>query len=40
MLSAIYLKDFEKAADEMVNSKWYVQVGSRAKRLEKMMRRN
>jgi lysozyme len=24
MLSAIYLKDFEKAADEMVNSKWYV----------------
>ena len=38
MLSYLKAGDYEKAADEMVNSRWYGQVGDRAKRLVKMMR--
>ena len=30
--------DFDKAADEMMDSKWATQVGQRAERLSKMMR--
>lgn len=35
---AIVAGDFDKAADEMVDSKWYAQVGTRGKTLERMMR--
>ena len=38
MISAIQEKDYEKAADEMLDSKWSNQVGQRANRLAKMMR--
>jgi lysozyme len=38
MLSYLKAGDYEKAADEMVNSRWYGQVGDRSKRLVKMMR--
>ena len=40
MIAAVKDRDFEKAADEMMDSKWAVQVGSRATRLEGMMRTN
>ncbi len=38
MLGAIADEDFNKAADQMLASKWATQVGSRAIRLAKMMR--
>lgn len=38
MIEAIKIKDYEKAAHEMVDSLWYNQVGSRAKRLVKRMK--
>jgi lysozyme len=38
MIAAIKRKDFDAAADEMMDSRWAVQVGNRAKRLEEMMR--
>lgn len=38
MKKALLKGDYNKAADEMVNSKWYNQVGNRSKRLVKMMR--
>ena len=38
MLAAVELGDYAKAADEMVSSKWYVQVGNRGRRLVLMMR--
>ncbi len=37
-LAAIRAKDYEEAAEEMIDSKWHRQVGYRAKRLAKMMR--
>jgi lysozyme len=39
MWSAIYQRDYERAAQEMLNSKWAVQVGKRAERLAEEMRR-
>ena len=38
MKSGIYAKDWHRAADEMVGSKWYGQVTNRADRLVKRMR--
>lgn len=38
LIKAIKNKDYNKAADEMVNSKWYKEVKIRAKRLEREMR--
>lgn len=38
MAGAIRAQDWELAADEMMNSRWYNQVGDRAKRLVNMMR--
>ena len=38
MIEAIHAKDYQWAADEMVDSRWYQQVGDRAVRLENMMR--
>lgn len=38
MIAAINARDYEKAADEMVDSLWYKQVGRRSKRLVAMMR--
>ena len=38
MKSGIYAKDWNRAADEMVDSKWYGQVTNRADRLVKRMR--
>ncbi len=38
MLAAVEAGDFKQAADEMVNSRWYLQVGPRSARLELMMR--
>jgi len=38
MIAAVKDKDFAKAADEMKDSRWYVQVKDRGKTLEKMMR--
>lgn len=38
MLGAIADGKFDEAADEMKSSRWYVQVGDRGKRLEKIMR--
>lgn len=38
MLAALEVDNYDKAADEMKDSKWYVQVGSRGVRLEEMMR--
>lgn len=39
LLKAVKKGDFEKAADEMINSKWYGQVRGRSKRLVERMRR-
>ena len=38
MIEAIQNKDFDAAADEMVGSRWYTQVGNRSKTLERIMR--
>ncbi len=38
MLQAIQLHDYAQAADEMKDSRWFLQVGDRSKRLEYMMR--
>ena len=38
MIEALKRGDYETAADEMVNSRWYRQVGERGRRLERMMR--
>jgi len=38
MIKAIKQKDFKKASQEMLNSKWAVQVKSRAKELSKIMK--
>ena len=38
MLDAINHRDYGRAADEMVNSRWYSQVGNRSRELETMMR--
>ena len=38
-LKAVNKGDYNKAADEMVNSDWYTQVGNRSKRLVDRMRR-
>jgi len=38
MLKALRSKDYEKAADEMLDSLWHKQVGGRAKELVQMMR--
>jgi lysozyme len=39
MLDALERKEYVRAADEMKSSKWYRQVGARAKRLEQTMRK-
>lgn len=39
MWSAIYDGDFNRAADEMLNSKWATQVGLRATELAEIMRK-
>lgn len=39
MFAAIKVKDYNKAADEMKNSKWFRQVGNRSKRLVARMRK-
>lgn len=38
MLAAVAASDWEKAADEMVDSRWYRQVGRRGRRNEQAMR--
>ena len=38
MIEALERGDYEAAADEMVYSRWYRQVGERGRRLERMMR--
>lgn len=38
MLAAIEAKDYNRAADEMIDSKWYHQVGRRSEELVEMMR--
>lgn len=38
MRKALLRGDYNKAADEMIDSKWYNQVGNRSKRLVDMMR--
>jgi lysozyme len=38
MKAAVEEADWNRAADEMVDSKWYQQVPNRARRLEKRMR--
>lgn len=38
MLDALVHDDYERAADEMLHSKWATQVGARAVRLAQMMR--
>lgn len=38
MIDALIIKDYETAADEMVDSNWYHQVGQRSVRLVSMMR--
>lgn len=38
MLAAIEAKDYNRAADEMIDSKWYHQVGRRSQELVEMMR--
>ena len=39
MIAAVHAMDFERAADELVNSKWYTQVQpSRSHRIVKMVR--
>ena len=37
MLKAIKEKDWERAGDEMEDSKWYLQVGQRARELVRMV---
>jgi len=37
MIKAISEKDYKKAAFEMENSKWFIQVGNRSKRLKERM---
>jgi len=37
MIAAIKEKDYKKAAEEMIDSKWYSQVGNRSKKLAEMM---
>ena len=37
MVAALAVGDYQKAAAEMVDSKWYHEVGNRSKRLVKMM---
>jgi len=39
MIAAIEAKNYELAGEEMKDSKWYVQVGDRAKRLVATMKR-
>ena len=36
--AALFIEDYETAADEMLNSRWANQVGDRATRLSKIMR--
>lgn len=38
MIEALKRADYETAADEMTDSRWYKQVGERGRRLERMMR--
>ena len=38
MRAAVLAGDFDRAADEMLSSRWATQVGQRAQRLAKMMR--
>ena len=38
MKAAVLAKDYDRAADEMVNSDWYGQTGRRARKLVSMMR--
>ena len=38
MIAALAADDYKQAAVEMVDSKWYYQVGTRARRLVEMMR--
>lgn len=38
MLKAVEAKDYGKAADEMIDSRWYGQVGRRSKELVELMR--
>ena len=38
MIRAMELGDWQSAADEMIDSKWYQQVTARARRLESVMR--
>jgi lysozyme len=38
LIAALVIKDYITAAGEMLDSKWAVQVGDRAKRLAKVMR--
>lgn len=38
MIEALKRADYERAADEMIYSRWYRQVGERGRRLERMMR--
>lgn len=38
MIAALAAGDYKRAADEMVDSAWYHQVGTRARRLVEMMR--
>ena len=38
MISALFIEDYEKAAKEMLDSKWARQVGDRAIRLARIMR--
>ena len=37
-IEAVYAKEWDRAADEMQNSRWYTQVGNRSKRLVARMR--
>ena len=37
MLNAVNLKDYPRAAEEMIDSKWYHQVGRRGKELVRLM---
>lgn len=38
MLAAVEARDYSKAADEMIDSKWYGQVGRRSEELVELMR--
>lgn len=39
MITAVYARDWDEAANQMVDSRWYRQVPNRAMRLEKRMRK-